>query len=112
MSITTEGDMTLSAKGKLDVQAKEINLEAKQGAINVKAMKDIALDGMNVSAKAKQKIALEGTVEASMKGLNTKIEAQVNLDLKAGVQAKLTGVMANLEGQAMSQVKGGVVMIN
>ncbi len=112
VSITTEGDMEFSAKGSLNVQAKEINLEAKQGAVNIKAMKDVALDGMNVSAKAKQNVNLEGSVAANVKGLNVKVEAQVNLDLKGGVQTKVSGTMANLEGSAMTQVKGAIVMIN
>ena len=113
VSITTEGDMELVAKGSLNIEAKEINLEAKQGKIGAKAsMGDIALDAMNVNAKAKQKVALEATMDASMKGLNVKIEGQVNVESKAGVQNKVTGTLANLEGQAMSQVKGAIVMVN
>ncbi len=112
VSLTTEGDLSLTAKGSLNIEAKEITLEAKQGAFSAKAMKDLTLQGMNVSAKAQQNLTLEGTVAANLKGLNTKVEAQVNLDLKGGVQTKVSGTMANLEGSAMAQVKGAVVMIN
>jgi type VI secretion system secreted protein VgrG len=112
ISITTDGDMEFTAKGALNITAKEINMEAKQGAINAKAAKDIVLDGMNVSAKAKQKVTIEATMDASMKGLNLKLEGKVNVESKAGVANKMTGTMANVEGQAMSAVKGAIVMVN
>ena len=112
VSITTEGDMEFSAKGTLNVQAKEINLEAKQGAVNVKAMKDVVLDGMNISAKGKQKVTLEATLDASVKGMNVKLEGQINVESKAGVQNKVTGLMTNVESQAINTIKGAMVMIN
>ncbi len=112
ISITTEGDLQFSAKGKLDISAKEINMEAKSGAINIKAAKEIIGEGLDVSLKAKKNLTLEGTAEASMKGLNTKIEATVNMDIKGGVQTKVTGKLANLEADIMATVKGAIVMIN
>lgn len=112
ISLTTEGDMELTAKGSLNIQAKEINMEAKSGAINAKAKQDLVLDGMNVSASAKQKIALEAKMDASMKGMNLKLEGQINVDTKAGVQNKMTGLMTNVESQAINTVKGAMVMVN
>ena len=113
VSITTDGDMEFTAKGSLNIAAKEINMQAKSGAINVKASAgDISVEGMNVNVKGKQKVAIEGTVEASLKGAQTKIEGSAKLDLKSSGPAKLTGLQVSVEGQAMAEVKGAVVLIN
>ncbi len=112
VSITTEGDLEFSAKGKLDITAKEIKMEAKQGAINAKAAQDIVLDGMNISAKGQQKVTLEATMDVSIKGLNVKTEGKVNVESKAGVQNKVTGVMTNVEASGINTIKGSMVMIN
>lgn len=112
VSITTDGDMEFTAKGALNISAKEITMEAAKGAFNVKAAKDLVLDGMNVSAKAKQKVTLEAKLDASIKGLNLKMEGAVNVESKAGVQNKVTGVMTNVEAQGINTVKGAMVMIN
>jgi type VI secretion system secreted protein VgrG len=113
VSITTTGDMEFKATGKLDVEAKEISMTAKTGKINLKASAgDIMVDGMNVNVKAKQKVALEGTAEASLKGAQTKVEGSATLDLSSKGQAKLGGLQVSVEGQAMAEVKGAMVMIN
>ena len=112
ISITTSGDMEFTAKGALNIAAKEITMEAKQGAVNVKAKQDIALDGMNVDLKGKQKVTLEAKMDASISGLNLKLEGKVNVDSKAGVQNKMTGVMTNVESSAINTVKGAMVMVN
>ncbi len=112
VSVTTEGDMEFSAKGALNIQAKEISMEAKSGAINVKAKQDVAIDGMNVNVGAKQKVALEAKMDASVKGMNLKLEGQMNVDTKAGMQNKMTGLMTNVESQAINTVKGAMVMVN
>jgi type VI secretion system secreted protein VgrG len=112
VSIVTEGDMEFKAKGALNIEAKEITMEAKQGAVNLKAKQDLMLDGMNVNVAAKQKIALEAKMDASIKGLNVKTEGKVNVESKAGVQNKMTGVMTNVESTAINTVKGAMVMIN
>lgn len=112
VSIVTEGDMEFKAKGALNIEAKEITMESKSGAINVKAKQDLALDGANVNIKAQQKVALEATMDATLKGLNLKMEGKVNVESKAGVQNKMTGVMTNVESTAINTVKGAMVMIN
>ena len=112
VSITTEGDLEFSAKGKLDITAKEINMEAKDGAFNAKAKMDFVLEAMNVSAKGKQKVTVEAGLDAGFKGLNLKLEGKVNVESKAGVQNKMSGVMTNVESSAINTIKGAMVMIN
>jgi hypothetical protein len=82
VSLTTEGDMQFKAKGALNIEAKEITMEAKQGAVNVKAMKDVAIEGMNFNAKGKQKAVIEGTAEASLSAVQVKIEGKATVDIR------------------------------
>ncbi len=112
VSIHTTGDMEFKATGKLDITAKEINLESTSDGINVKAAKDLAMQGANISAKGQQKVTLEATADASIKGLNLKLEGTINVDSKAGMQNKVTGVMTNVEASGINTVKGSMVMIN
>ncbi len=112
VSITTAGDMELTAKGKLAIEAKEITMESKGGDINIKSKADITAEGMNININGKQKIAIEAKMDASMMGLNLKLEGKVNVDSKAGVQNKMTGVMTNVESKAINTVKGAMVMVN
>ena len=112
VAITTEGDLAFSAKGTLNIEAKEINMEAKQGAINVKAMKDIAMEGMNFNAKGKQKLVLEGTSEASLGAVQVKVEGKASVDISSKGQTKVGGLQVSVAGQVMSEIKGAMVMIN
>jgi len=112
VSISTEGDMQFKAKGALNIEAKEINMEAKQGAVNVKAMKDVVLEGMNFSAKGKQKAAIEGTSEASLAAVQVKIAGKATVDISSNGQTKVGGLQVSVAGQVMSEIKGAMVMIN
>jgi type VI secretion system secreted protein VgrG len=112
VSLTTEGDMQFKAKGALNIEAKEITMEAKQGAINAKAMKDVVLEGMNFSAKGKQKAAIEGTSEASLAAVQVKIEGKATVDISSKGQTKVGGLQVSVAGQVMSEIKGAMVMIN
>jgi len=111
--LSTQGDMSLKAKGKFDLEAAEISMTAKSGAINLKASAgDIMIDGMNVNVAGKQKVALEGKVEASLSAAQTKIEGKATLEMTSKGQTKVGGLQVSVEGQAMSEVKGAIVMIN
>lgn len=112
ISITTQGDMEIAAKGKLNIEAKEITMEAKQGAVNVKAMQDLVMEGMNFSAKGKMKLALEGGTEAGLSAVQTKVEGKATLEMSSKGQTKVGGLQVSVAGQAMSEVKGAIVMIN
>jgi type VI secretion system secreted protein VgrG len=112
ISITTSGDMEWTAKGSLNIAAKEITMEAKQGAVNIKGKQDVSIDGMNVDVKGKQKVTLEAKMDASISGLNLKLEGKMNVDSKAGLQNKMSGVMTNVESQAINTIKGAMVMVN
>jgi type VI secretion system secreted protein VgrG len=112
IGIKTEGDMELSAKGSFTLQASEIHMEAVKQGIELKAAKDLVLDGLNVSAKAGKKLALEGAQSANLKGLATQIEATKDLNLKGGMTTKISGVQASLEAQLVAQIKGTQVFIN
>jgi type VI secretion system secreted protein VgrG len=112
VSITTEGDIRFKAQGAFQVEAGEIQMETKQGAMNVKSAQDFNLQAMNVNGKADMDMNLEGGVGANLKGLNTVVEASANLDVKAGAMGKVTGAMMNVEASGINTIKGAMVMIN
>jgi uncharacterized protein involved in type VI secretion and phage assembly len=78
----------------------------KIGTAKIEISQDnITLEGMNVSVKAKGKLALEGTGGVEIKSpASTKVEGGM-LDLKGSS-------IANLQGGSTATVKGGTVMIN
>jgi type VI secretion system secreted protein VgrG len=112
VALTTEGDMELTAKGSLNITAKEITMEAKQGAISAKAQQDVKIEGMNVNAKGKQNLALEGGIGASVKGTQVTLEAKAKMDISSKGQTQVSGLQTSIQGQAMAEVKGPMVMIN
>jgi type VI secretion system secreted protein VgrG len=111
--LSTQGDISIKAKGKFDLEAAEMSLTAKSGGVNIKASAgDIMVDGMNVNVAGKQKVALEGKVEASLSSAQTKIEGKATLEMTSKGQTKVGGLQVSVEGQAMSEIKGAIVMIN
>lgn len=92
MAITNKGNMTIVC------ETGDISIEAKQGAINLKAMKDVKID-------ATGKVAIKATQDASLEGLNVKVNAQAGAEVKGMATAKL-------EATGQTTVKGAMVMIN
>jgi type VI secretion system secreted protein VgrG len=111
ISIKTDGDFELEAKGAIKMKGKDVSIEAT-GKMDVKATQDLKMSAMNINAKAQQKVAIEATMDAGLKGLNVKLEGQVNVESKAGVANKMTGTMTNVESSAINTIKGAMVMIN
>ena len=111
ISIKTDGDFELEAKGAIKMKGKDVSIEAT-GKMDVKATQDLKMSAMNINAKAQQKVAIEATMDAGLKGLNVKLEGQVNVESKAGVINKMTGTMTNVESSAINTIKGAMVMIN
>jgi type VI secretion system secreted protein VgrG len=112
ISITTEGDISLAAKGNIDMEAAEINMTSK-GAINLSSTQDTAIEGANLNLKGKQKAQIEAGMDLGLKGgMNLKMEGGMNVESKAGVANKMTGTMTNVESSAINTIKGAMVMIN
>ncbi len=112
ITLKTEGDLQLEAKGSLDLKAKDIHLQAT-GKLDLKAAQDLSIQGMNVSAKADQMVAIQAGMDAGIQaGMNLKLEGSLNVESKAGVANKMTGTMTNVESSALNTIKGAMVMIN
>jgi type VI secretion system secreted protein VgrG len=113
ISLTTEGDLQLSAKGSLKMKAKDVSIQSDSGAIDVKSAQALNLQGMNANLKADQNVAIQAGMEAGLKaGTNLQLEGTINVESKAGVANKMTGVMTNVESSAINTIKGAMVMIN
>lgn len=111
ISIKTDGDFELEAKGAIKMKGKDVSIEAT-GKMDIKAAQDLKVKAMNINAKGDQKVAIEAGMDASMKGLNLKLEGSMNVESKAGVANKMTGTMTNVESSAINTIKGAMVMIN
>ena len=92
MAITNKGNMTIVC------ETGDISIEAKQGGIKLKAMKDINLE-------ATGKVGVKATQDASVEGMNVKVSGQMNAEVKGSMMAKL-------EGGTNATVKAAMVMIN
>lgn len=112
ISVKTDGDFEVEAKGAIKMKCKDFGLEAS-GKIDMKATQDFKLKAMNVNAKADQKVAIQAGMDAGLKaGMNLKLEGTMNVESKAGIANKMTGVMTNVESSAINTIKGAMVMIN
>jgi len=113
ISLTTDGDLELEAKGALRMKGAEVSLESGSGDLSLKSAGALDLQGMNANIKADQKLSLQSGMEAGVKaGTNLKLEGGVNVESRAGVANKLTGTMTNVEATGVNTLKGAVVMIN
>ncbi len=113
ISLKTEGDLQISAKGSLKMKAKDVSIQSDSGAIDVKSAQALNLQGMNANLKADQKLQLDAGMDAGLKaGTNLKLEGSINVESKAGVANKMTGTMTNVESSAINTIKGAMVMIN
>ena len=112
VTIKTEGDFQLEAKGAIKMKGKDVSIEAT-GKMDIKAAQDIKVQGMNVNLKGDQKLVMEAGMDAGLKaGMNLKLEGTMNVESKAGVANKMTGLMTNVESSAINTIKGAMVMIN
>jgi len=113
VTVKTEGDLELSAKGSLKMKAKDVSIQSESGPVDIKAAQALNLQGMEAHLKADQKIQVEAGMDAGIKaGLNLKLEGSVNVESKAGVANKMTGTLTNVESSALNTIKGAMVMIN
>lgn len=97
LSLDSQGEIKVTAKGDLTVEAANIKMTAKQ-AIEAKANMDIKMKGMNIESKSDMNMKIEG-------GMNTEVKGKMNITLEGGLAAKL-------DGKANTAITGGVVMIN
>ena len=113
--LDTQGDISISATGKLIMKAAEIGMEAQSGAINVKADSG----AMNLSAMGAVSLAsTSGAVD--VKGMNVNLSGTQNVTVQANMNAKISGTMgvsiegmqANVKGTVMTNVSGTIVKIN
>ncbi len=130
ITCTSEGATSHVSKDAFSVESTGEMKHTSKAGYTVEATADIALEGANLTAKAKTgDLTLEALSNASMKGSTGKaeIEGLTGATLTAsageaglsGLQAKVEGsitadvkgAMTTVEGSGMCSVKGGMVMI-
>jgi hypothetical protein len=90
ISLTSSGDISETAAGKMDLKSTKDMTVDSGAALTAKAAKDITLDaGSNVSAKA---------------GSNWTLEAGANVNIKGGA-------MVSIEGASMASIKGTITKV-
>jgi uncharacterized protein involved in type VI secretion and phage assembly len=100
----SQQELTIFSKGKLILEAENIEIKAKEnftlntssGSIVLKSGKDVSMDATQLSLQAKSKVDIKGA----------------NVSTKADAQLKSEGAQVEVSGSAMTVIKGGVVKIN
>ncbi|UCG26555.1 MAG: hypothetical protein JSW55_16035 [Chloroflexota bacterium] len=95
----TGGKVTVLAGGTKIImnQDGDLTIEA-QGAMTLKAKRDLKLEGLNVTIKGKIKTSISAGTEAELKG-------DVGATLKGGASAKV-------QSSALTEIKGSLVKLN
>lgn len=112
VSISSTGDLNISAANKLSLTANEIEVTAAStelygtDSLVLNSTSDVMVSGNYVYLDAAYDARLESGLNISIKaGTSVIVEGNIMAELKAGVQAKV-------EGDAAAVLKGGVVLIN
>ncbi len=97
-----KGSITMEDAAIAVVSTGDISVTA-DGAVTVKATKDLTLEGQNVTIKATNKVnvqgvevGVKGTAKAAIQAAQTEIKADATLTLSAGAMAELKGAMVKL----------------
>jgi type VI secretion system secreted protein VgrG len=91
-----------------------------QGEIKITAKADLVIEAANIKMTAKQAIEETASTDLKMKGMNVESKADMNMTVEGGMNTEVTGMMLKAEGKTMADFKGGakttvtggVVMIN
>lgn len=113
ISITSNGDINLTAGGDIKMKAKNIKMEAEtdwkvkadHAVIETQSGDIEFISGKDLLETAMVNVKIGATAELSATGTIIKIEADATAEIKAN--AKL-----DIDGGAMATLKGGMVMIN
>jgi type VI secretion system secreted protein VgrG len=115
---TENGSIDMHApKGKIDIQAKELNVETtgdttlKAANITSEAQSDHATKAANVKVDAKMDLQQKGTNIASKASMNHETSG-LNVKSQASVQNDVSGAMLNLKASGINTVQGSLVKIN
>jgi uncharacterized protein involved in type VI secretion and phage assembly len=99
---TTTNAITITAKGG------DITLDAQQGNVVIKALKDISLTSSTGGFTAKAEAGA-----AAMKGLSTSIEASTTGEVKATAAMTVSGdASLALKSTGITQVQGSMIQLN
>lgn len=101
-----KGEITITDKSKNKVTMKKNLLELDSpGSIDLKAKKDVNIEGMKINIKAKTDLSLEGT--------NIKQKAKAQFKAEGSAKAEISsGGQTVVKAGAMVQVQGAIVKIN
>lgn len=111
MSLNGEGKITIKTKGKLEISAKEIIMEAQE-TISMRSGKGTSMEMQSMNVQSQQSIALKSGQETSLESQKVKMEA-TTLDMQANATATLkASASLKIESSGEAAVKGALVRIN
>jgi len=115
---TENGSIDMHApKGKIDIQAKELNVETKgdtkMKAANIKteAKSEHAMKAANMKLEAKMDLKQKGTNVKSKASMNHETSG-MNVKSQASMQNDVSGTMTNLKASGVNTIQGSLVKIN
>ena len=118
LSMEGNGQITIMTKGKLDIKADSISMEADQD-ITIKAGTSLSIESGSDTAMKAQQMKIDAGPAYELKATESKIES-TSVSVKGSGQLKLEGAIASvkasgqldLDGGGMANLKGGLVKIN
>lgn len=119
VSISSTGDLNISAANKLSLTANEIEVTAAStelygtDSLVLNSTNDLMVRGTDVQIDATNDMIFEAVATVLMKsGTNMLVDAGIQLDLKGGVKVKATSGEVELTANALMDINGAMVTIN
>jgi type VI secretion system secreted protein VgrG len=108
---TAKGEITIKAKEKLIIEAKDIEIKA-QNEMKIEAGQGLEQKAMNIKTEA-QKGLEQKALQIKTEAQTTLEEQAASVEIKANASLKATGgATAEVSSSGVMTVKGSMVMIN
>ena len=99
------------AKIKLDGKAKKITIES-EGDIDIEAKGDLNVKAKNITMKASSELKMGGKAGVDVKGAKVEIKADSTMDIKGATTTVEGSAKADFKGGAMASITAALVKIN
>jgi type VI secretion system secreted protein VgrG len=108
--VTGDSKIVMKKNGDIDITCKNLSVKATS-AINLKADKEVKIEGQQEVGIKSLKVRVDGTTEVGVKGLKVMIEGTTQVGIKSSVSTKVEGTMLDLSASGIASLKGALTKI-